>query len=203
MTIQLILASASPRRSELLTQLGVEFEIEVSDVCEDLLDDEIAEDYVQRIARNKSEAIYQTLSDDHKKQVSVLGGDTCVVLGQDIMGKPLDRLDALAMLARLSGREHKVLSAVHVISPKGENCRLSQTSVCFRSLTLEECEAYWNTGEPADKAGAYGIQGLAAAFVESISGSYSGVVGLPLAETYQLLRWANIPTGLDMPQSSE
>jgi septum formation protein len=202
MAMQLILASASPRRSELLTQLGVEFEIKASDIPEDLLADETPEDYVQRIAKRKANVVYQALNSDQKQRTVVLGGDTCVLLGKDIMGKPCDRLDALAMLARLSGREHRVLSAVYVISSEGENLRLSQTSVRFRNLTLGECEAYWKTGEPIDKAGAYGIQGLAAAFVESITGSYSGVVGLPLAETYDLLRWANISTSLTMPQPS-
>ncbi len=201
MAMQLILASASPRRRELLTQLGVEFEIVASDIFEDVLACETAEDYVQRIAKLKANVVYQALSTDQKQRIAVLGGDTCVLFGKDIMGKPRDRLDALAMLACLSGREHRVLSAVYVISSEGEKLRLSQTTVRFRNLTLGECEAYWETGEPIDKAGAYGIQGLAAAFVESIAGSYSGVVGLPLVETYELLQWANISTGLAIPQS--
>ena len=203
MALQLILASGSPRRRQLLAQLGTEFEVEVSDVPEDLLAGEAPEAYVKRIAKNKANAVYQTLGIDQQQQAVVLGGDTCVLLGKDILGKPNDRLDALAMLARLSGREHQVLSAVYIISPKGESFRLSQTSVRFRNLTLDECEAYWETGEPADKAGAYGIQGLAAVFVESISGSYSGVVGLPLAETYELLQWANIRTDLSISESGQ
>lgn len=194
---KLILASASPRRRELLAQLGVQFDVEVSNIPETIIAGEEPQAYVQRIAREKSASIYGSLDMEAQQQRVVLGGDTCVVLGEDIMGKPGDRFDALAMLARLSGREHSVYSAVAVVSAQGENTRLSETRVQFRTLTLQECEAYWDTGEPTDKAGAYGIQGLAAAFVESIAGSYSGVVGLPLAETYQLLKETNVSTGFD------
>ena len=129
MALQLILASGSPRRRQLLAQLGAQFEVEVSDVPEDLLAGEAPEAYVKRIAKNKANAVYQTLGIDQQQQAVVLGGDTCVLLGKDILGKPNDRLDALAMLARLSGREHQVLSAVYIISPKGESFRLSQTNL--------------------------------------------------------------------------
>ena len=196
MATKLILASASSRRHKLLAQLGVDFSITASNISEDVLVGEAPRDYVERIAKSKANFVYRGMHSDQKRQTAVLGGDTSILLGDKIMGKPCDRLDALAMLASLSGREHHVLSAVYIISSLGENHRLSETRVRFRNLSKIECEAYWETGEPLDKAGSYGIQGLAAAFVESISGSYSGVVGLPLAETYDLLQWANINTGL-------
>jgi len=201
---RLILASASPRRRDLLAQLGVEFEIHASNVCEDQRDDEDSHEYVLRMAGEKAEAVYGRVIADSKickdndsnLDCVVIGGDTSILLDGDILGKPEDRFHALEMLMRLSGREHKVLSAVCVVNKRGKKLLLSETLVHFRNLSFAELEIYWNTGEPAGKAGAYAIQGLAAAFVSSIEGSYSGIVGLPLAETYQLLQGVNVITGL-------
>ena len=122
----------------------------------------------------------------------MLAADTVVVLDGTLYGKPTDRADALAMLGRLSGRVHQVLTAVALASERSVEVRVSATSVRMRDLTLAEREAYWQTGEPRDKAGGYAIQGLGAVFIESLTGSYSGVVGLPLAETAELLRTAGI-----------
>jgi septum formation protein len=121
-----------------------------------------------------------------------LAADTTVVLDDVIYGKPRDRADGVAMLARLSGRTHEVLTAVALADAHGVALRLSASAVRFRELTLEECAAYWETGEPCDKAGGYAVQGVAAVFIESLSGSYSGVMGLPLFETAELLRAAGI-----------
>jgi septum formation protein len=122
----------------------------------------------------------------------VLAADTTVVLDEVIYGKPRDRADGIRMLARLSGRAHEVLTAVALADTQAVALRLSVSSVRFRTLTLEECAAYWETGEPQDKAGGYAVQGAAAIFIESLSGSYSGVMGLPLFETAELLRAAGI-----------
>jgi septum formation protein len=190
----LVLASASPRRVELLQQLGVVFRQLPANIDETQIADETAEDYVQRLAREKARACAAALPD---VTGVVLAADTCVVLDQQILGKPLDALDALAMLARLSGREHTVLTAVCVRYGDEELETLSTTRVKFLTLQREQIENYIASGEPFDKAGAYGIQGLAGAFVESLQGSYSGVVGLPLAQTWQLLQQAAVPTLLE------
>ena len=123
----------------------------------------------------------------------VLGADTAVVLGDDMLGKPVDRADALAMLARLSGVTHRVLTAVALVHAGGEAVRLGESRVAFRALTSPEREAYWASGEPRDKAGAYAVQGLGAVFIRALEGSYSGVMGLPLFETAQLLDAAGVP----------
>jgi len=134
------------------------------------------------------------------RQLVVLGADTAVVIDDDLLGKPRDRADALAMLARLSGRWHQVLTAVAVASANGLQCSVSSSEVRFRTLLERECAAYWDSGEPRDKAGAYAIQGLGATFVQELRGSYSGVVGLPLFETAQLLAAAGVPVwGLARP----
>ena len=189
----LLLASASPRRAQLLRRLGVEFEQVSTELDERQLVGESAEDYVTRLAREKSAQAQQTVAQD----CAVLAADTCVVLDDLVLGKPQDHFDALAMLARLSGREHRVLTAVCVRRGKQLEEALSDTCVRFLNLSREQCEAYLRTDEPWDKAGAYGIQGLAGAFVESIEGSYSGVVGLPLAQTWQVLQEAGVPTLLE------
>lgn len=177
----LYLASQSPRRRELLEQIGVHYRVVRVDVDETWRPAESARDYVQRLALAKASAGREL----HPLQ-PVLGADTSVVLDDRPMGKPRDRQDCLEMLQALSGREHRVLSGVSLMHEK-THYRLSESKVQFRHISHKEAAAYWNTGEPADKAGAYAIQGLAACFVRHISGSYSGIMGLPLYETNEIL----------------
>lgn len=184
----LYLASQSPRRRELLTQIGVEHRVISAPIDEARQPAETAEHYVQRLAREKAVAGWQQLLSQGLPHAPVLGADTAVVVDGDILGKPVDATDAHAILRRLSGRSHEVMTGVSICSGRGETVRLSRTRVWFRTLGDDEITRYWASGEPTDKAGAYGIQGLAATFVERIDGSYSGVVGLPLFETAELLR---------------
>lgn len=184
---RLILASASPRRLELLRQIGVEPEVRPVDIDETPEPGEAAGHYVRRLALAKARA---ARNDDDPRPV--LGSDTAVVLDGDILGKPADRAEAESMLRRLAGRSHTVMTAVAVITAEREMLEVVHSDVEFAPLSAAEITAYWETGEPVDKAGAYGIQGLAAAFVRSVSGSYSGVVGLPLHETVGLLRAAGL-----------
>ncbi len=189
--IQLYLASASPRRRELLTRLGLRFERLDAPVDETLLTGEAPFDYVRRLALAKARAGQSLLADRAGSQgpgIPVLGADTTVVLDEAMLGKPRDRAEGLEMLARLSGREHRVLSGVAVVRGGHEQVRVQISRVRFRALAADERAAYWATGEPADKAGAYGIQGLGATFVRELHGSHSGVMGLPLYETAELLR---------------
>lgn len=188
--MDLILASASPRRAELLSQIGVACRCEPADIDESRRAGEAPGDYVARMALEKA----QRVAGRHDKEaVAVLGADTSVVIDEDVLGKPADRFDALGMLARLSGRSHNVMTAVCLVLPDGEpGSVLVETRVDFIALDHQLCEAYLATDEPWDKAGGYGIQGVAGAFVKAIQGSYSNVVGLPLAETWQLLSAANI-----------
>jgi septum formation protein len=190
--VELILASRSPRRAELLRQLGVRFEQRPADIDERQLSGESVEEYVARLAWEKSAALLP-----ESGEVAVLAADTCVVLDDEILDKPEDHFDALAILARLSGREHRVLTSVCVRSGAQVEEAISESRVKFANLSREQCEAYIASGEVWDKAGAYGIQGLAGAFVEQIQGSYTGVVGLPLAETWELLRRVGVTTGLE------
>lgn len=185
---QLVLASTSPRRRELLTQLGVNFEVLAIAVDEQPLPGELATDHVCRLALAKARAAAAQLA----PQVCVLGADTVVVLDGEIFGKPVDRDDAAAMLRRLSGRTHTVLSAVARMQGGAHIVHLSESQVTFRTLLPAEIAAYCDTGEPLDKAGAYAIQGLAAAFIRHLEGSYSGVMGLPLFETADLLAGAGV-----------
>lgn len=187
---QIYLASTSPRRRELLAQLGLSFEVVTQDVPEIWGEGETPEQYVERLALDKAIAGLSRLGDDIS--APVLGADTAVVVEGEVLGKPVDKAHAIAMLKQLSGRQHRVLSAVALVGRDnlGQDRRLvslSDSCVVFRPISTEECEAYWNTGEPADKAGAYAIQGKAAVFVERLEGSYSGVMGLPLFETGELL----------------
>lgn len=177
------LASASPRRSELLRQIGVPFTVRAAAIAEDPLPGESPEAYVARLAAAKAEAVWAAVADSRP----VLGADTAVVLDGAILGKPETAAEAAAMLERLSARTHRVLTAVALRHVGGVETRLSDSEVRFRATTAAERLAYCGTGEPFDKAGGYGIQGHAAVFVESIKGSYSGVVGLPLCETAALL----------------
>lgn len=179
------LASLSPRRQELLQQIGVRYELLPVNVDEAPIDDEYAEDYAQRLALAKAQAGWSSLVD--RKRLPVLGADTVVVANGTIMGKPRDRQHSTAMLQALSGCTHEVLTAVALVAERSL-VRLNVSRVTFRTLSMPECEAYWNTGEPADKAGAYAIQGLGAAFIGRLEGSYSGVMGLPLFETAELLQ---------------
>lgn len=180
---RLILASSSPRRQELLAQIGVPFTVQVPAIDETPLAAEAPPAYVQRMAEEKARAVLAQQAGD----VCVLAADTSVIVDELILGKPADAADAKAMLRRLSGREHQVLSAIAVADQSRLNSQVVSCKVAFRTLTDAEIDAYWHTGEPRDKAGSYAIQGLGAVFVQAIHGSYSAVVGLPLAETAALL----------------
>jgi septum formation protein len=184
------LASASPRRRELLQQIGVSFRVVGMAVDEAVLPDETPSAYVTRLAAAKAVAGWERSRDAH--QVPVLAADTAVVLDGQILGKPADRQEAEGMLRQLSGRTHEVLTAVALRSTDGLQSRISRSEVTFRSIAAAEAHAYWETGEPSDKAGAYAIQGRGAIFVADLRGSYSGVMGLPLFETAELLRRAGI-----------
>lgn len=187
--IDVVLASASPRRRDLLRQIGVRFVVVPAHIDETRRAGEPATDYVRRMALDKAEKVWR---ESPPNGVPVLGADTAVVLGEDVLGKPADEDDAVAMLMRLSANRHLVLSAVALVGAHGHHLEVVATQVDFRALTAAECRRYWATGEPSDKAGAYAIQGLGAVFVRALTGSYSGVVGLPLAETYRLLRLCGI-----------
>lgn len=180
---RLLLASGSPRRRELLHQIGVVHEARAVDIDETPHPDESPEDFVRRLACEKARAGLAA-SDG---RLPVLGSDTAVVFEGHILGKPRDRTDGLAMLARLAGRTHQVLTAVSVVDGARHEVRLSESRVTFRAIDPIEAAAYWASGEPADKAGGYAIQGLGAVFVARLEGSFSGVMGLPLFETAQLL----------------
>lgn len=179
---QIVLASASPRRSELLNQIGIRHLIKAVDIDETPWPHESPLAYTERVASEKSAACRALLQDD----LPVLAADTCVVCDGEILGKPENKQHAIAMLNKLSNRSHQVYSAV---SLRGDHHwqAVSVSEVTFRALSHAEVLAYWQTGEPCDKAGAYAIQGLASIFIESITGSFSGVMGLPLFETAQLL----------------
>jgi septum formation protein len=182
------LASVSPRRRELLSQIGVPHTVVGADIDETARAGESPRDYVLRMARQKALTVRE-----RGERLPVLAADTTVALDDVIYGKPRDRADGIAMLGRLSGRTHGVLTAVALAAARGVDLRLSVSTVRFRGLTPEECAAYWDTGEPRDKAGGYAVQGAAAVFIEALSGSYSGVMGLPLFETAELLRAAGVP----------
>lgn len=179
------LASASPRRFELLSQIGVDFTRITVDVDESQQPGEDPESYVKRLAAAKALAGWQ--ASDRKQSWPVIGADTCVVIDDKILGKPKDQDEGVAMLRLLSARQHRVLSAVTIKFAEHEYDALSTSEVWFRPLSDADIEAYWQTLEPVDKAGAYGVQGFAGAFIEKIVGSYSGIMGLPLLETANLI----------------
>ncbi len=185
----LFLASASPRRRELLTQIGVPFELLSITLDETPLPAERPEAYVQRLAREKALAGWAAVGDD---SAAVLGADTTVVIDERILGKPADRAEGLLMLESLSDREHRVLTAVALATRGACEVRLVTSRVRFRRIERAEAEAYWASGEPCDKAGGYAIQGWGAVFVAELRGSYSAVVGLPLCEAAQLLDQAGL-----------
>lgn len=179
------LASVSPRRRQLLEQLGVHFAEVRQDVEETLQPRESPEVFVLRLALEKARAGLQTLPEDRIRPV--LGADTVVVIDEEVLGKPADEAQAVAMLERLSGQVHRVLTGVAIVEPEHEATRLSVSNVTFRQLQPDEPRAYWRSGEPRDKAGGYAIQGRGAVFIEHLDGSYSGVMGLPLFEVGDLL----------------
>jgi septum formation protein len=181
------LCSASPRRSQLLEQIRVRHEVRPVDVDEARLARETPEAYVRRIAARKAEAGWAL--DDRQP---VLAADTAVVLGAELFGKPADLTDGMRMLGALAGHTHRVFTAVALRHAAGVAARLSVSEVTFRALSTEECARYWQTGEPVGKAGGYAVQGLAATFITHLAGSYSGVMGLPLAETAELLAAAQV-----------
>ena len=195
----LVLASASPRRRELLTQIGVRFESVAVVVPEQPRPGEAARDYVSRVAADKSRAGRDRCGD----RLVVLSADTEVVCDLDVLGKPQDFEHARAMLRRLSGRSHRVLSAVSLRRGEQHWLALSESVVTFRALNDAEIAAYWESGEPNDKAGAYAIQGRGALFVERLEGSYSGVMGLPLFETAALLARVGIASSLLLSAESK
>lgn len=185
---RIILASASPRRRELLDQLGVEYDVLPADIPECPEPNETPEDYVRRVAAEKSLAARRMSG----AESPVLAADTEVVLDGEILGKPRDFEHAAALLSRLSDREHRVLSAVSLRHGKAHWEKLSVSTVAFRKIDPNEIEAYWASGEPQGKAGAYAIQGKGAVFIRHLAGSYSGVMGLPLYETAELLKHIGI-----------
>tara|TARA_R100001377_G_scaffold67274_1_gene42588 strand:- start:1570 stop:2208 length:639 start_codon:yes stop_codon:yes gene_type:complete len=186
----LILASQSPRRKELLAQLGYQFAVQASDIDETVESTETAYGYVLRLAEQKAQHVLNLLPDTERANSYVLGSDTSVVYQGKILGKPESLQDCIDILSLLSNNQHQVLTAIALASAEGMKGQVVTTEVTFKSLTKAEISAYWLTGEPQDKAGSYGIQGIAGQFVKTINGSYSAVVGLPLYETAQLLATA-------------
>lgn len=178
---QIILASASPRRAELLDQVGISYEIQSVDINEDPMPNESAEDLVKRLAIEKSQAV---------KNVNkpVLGSDTLGLIDDHLLVKPVDLEHSIKMLSVMSGNWHEILSAVAVTYKGNTTVSLNRNRVLFREISKDEMIRYWETGEPQDKAGSYAVQGIAAMFIERIEGSYSGIMGLPLFETIQLLK---------------
>jgi len=193
----LLLASASPRRRELLAQLGVSFIVAPADIDEQVVPGETPRAYVRRMAIGKAEAGYAQAETANELNLIVLGADTTVVIDEHILGKPENKADAMRMLEQLSGRSHFVLSSVAVTDGKHIEALTSVTEVSFRAIRPDERAAYWATGEPCDKAGAYAVQGLGALFVKELRGSYTGVVGLPLFETAELLALFGCRLGLE------
>lgn len=189
----LILASTSPRRRDLLQQIGVTYSVCPVEVREVPFPDEDPAVYVQRMSTAKADAARLVQPPTH---LPILAADTEVILDRQILGKPRDYADACAMLAALSGRKHQVISVVTLYAQDRLSQAVSSTEILFNTLAKQEIETYCRTTEPYDKAGGYGIQGLGAVFVRSISGSYSGVVGLPLFETAQLLKQAGVRWGM-------
>ncbi len=182
--VKLFLASSSPRRKELMSQLELDPKVVIAPVEEVALPNESPSSFVIRMAVEKAMAGYDKLSGD---DIFVIGADTVVVLGGQVYGKPKNKFSALKMLSALAGKTHTVISAVAVISAGVVYFDKCSTQVRFRNLKPQEIEAYWQTGEPEGKAGSYAIQGVGARFIEEINGSYSGVMGLPLYELDQLL----------------
>lgn len=195
-SIDLLLASGSPRRRELLTQIGVRFAVQIAQVPEQRVAGEPPDDYVRRLALEKAQAIAR-----QHPELPVLGADTIGVMGDQVLEKPQDREHGVDMLLAMSGGTHRVLTALAVCQGERQALALCESWVTLRTISREEALRYWYTGEPQDKAGGYAIQGLGAVFVAHLAGSYSNVVGLPLLETQALLAqfdvpvWAQLPSG--------
>lgn len=188
----LVLASASPRRRELLTQAGFVFEVHPAHIPEDLIPGEEPVAYVTRLAREKAEHIYRILSPQFGPSLVVIGADTTVTLDDHILGKPEDAADAARMLGLLSGREHHVATGVALVTAQGSQAMAEVTKVWLDALRQDEIASYIASGEPMDKAGAYGIQGRAAKWIPRIEGCYFNVVGLPLARVSSMLWEAGV-----------
>lgn len=196
----IILASASARRQELLRQIGVRFTVRSQDIDESIRSGELANDYVIRMAQEKAKSALSAFPVNKDSNATVvLAADTSVVCDADVLGKPIDEADAVDMLRRLSGREHRVLSAVTLATQDKQRTLLSESRVRFREISIAEAQQYYRSGESAGKAGAYAIQGYAAVFVEQLIGSYSGVMGLPLFQTAQLLSEFTVPLQSTIP----
>jgi len=193
---KLILASQSPRRRELLAQLGYQFSVQASDIDETVESAETAYSYVLRLAEQKAQHVLSLLPQAERASSFVLGSDTSVVYKGKILGKPDSLEDCINALSLLSNSQHQVLTAIALASEEGMKGQVVTTEVTFKALTKAEMTAYWLTGEPHDKAGSYGIQGIAGQFVKTINGSYSAVVGLPLYETAQLLASAGFSSSI-------
>ncbi|MFQ3231897.1 Maf family protein [Reinekea sp.] len=185
-----ILASQSPRRRELLATLGVEFQVASADIDESVRKNESAYDYVLRLAQQKAQAVAEKISNP---DAVVIGSDTSVIFEAKILGKPLDEADFSQMMNMLSGQSHQVMTAVAMVQGSHLISKVISTDVVFKTLSKDLIARYWQTGEPVDKAGGYGIQGFGSFLVDHIRGSYSAVVGLPLSETGQMLVDCNIP----------
>jgi len=196
MKTNIVLASASPRRKELLEQIGISFSVHSADIDETPLNSEQPSKYVPRMARSKAYEVWKQIAASSaslfEDRALVLASDTSVVFDDEIFGKPQTKSEFTRMMECLSGQKHEVITSVHALEIAASGIRSEKafsvrTKVSFKALSLEEIEWYWRTGEPADKAGGYGIQGRGALFVEAIEGSYSSVVGLPLKETAEML----------------
>lgn len=198
----IILASASARRQELLSQIGVCFTVRSQDIDESIRSNELASTYVIRMAQEKAKSALSAFhANKDSNDTLVLAADTSVVCDADVFGKPMDAADAVDMLQRLSGREHRVLSAVTLATQAKLRTVLSETRVKFREISIAEAQQYYKSGEPVGKAGGYAIQGYAAVFIEELIGSYSGVMGLPLFETAQLLSEFAVPLQFTIPSA--
>ena len=198
----LILASASPRRRELLSQAGVTFTVTAANINEDLLPNEVAAAYVQRLAEEKAQVVWNAnrSADTADDPLMVLGADTCVVCDSYILGKPTDTADARRMLALLSGRTHAVLTGLAVVTRTKVVRDVEITQVMFNQIDDAEIARYISSGEPLDKAGGYAIQGYAARWIPRIEGCYFNVVGLPIARTIAMLAEAQPIAVVDEPQ---
>ena len=192
MAVTLYLASASPRRRAILEQLGITHSVLPQDIDEERLPGEAPDDFVCRLAIAKAEAALASLNEN--AEGACLGSDTTVVCNGEIFEKPVDEADAMRILTALSGKTHQVITAVALATNESTHIRQSVSQVTFRELSEAEISTYWTSGEPADKAGAYGIQGLGAVFVSEIKGSYSSIMGLPVMETLLLLKEVGITT---------
>jgi len=189
---QIILASASPRRLELLGQIGVNAVVQSVDIDETQMPDEPVIGFVQRLAMEKAQTGFEII--ENPFELPVLGSDTVVVVEGIVLGKPENRKQAKEMLQLLSGKKHTVHTSVAIVTNKEKFIAMSSTQVQFKSLDEQEIDRYLETGEADDKAGSYAIQGMAAQFINNINGSFSGVMGLPLYETVQLLKQSGVKT---------